>query len=125
MFTVALAVLVVLAILYLTPLVFYGVGSRFIEMPSPDRVGPQRFLLGILVTKLGTAIAFVVLFWLSRAVWAARWLLYSLVWFIMFAASELGDRISGRATAPEALLGVFSEAVYAPLSAWTVAALLK
>jgi hypothetical protein len=42
----------------------------------------------------------------------------------MFAFSEFGEAVSGRATRAEAVLGVVSEAIYAPVSAFIVAWLL-
>ncbi len=81
-------------------------------------------MLGILVTKLGTAIAFVLLLQLTATVWVDRWLLYGLIWFGMFAASEVGDAISGRSTWREAWLGILSEAIYAPASAYAAYSLL-
>jgi hypothetical protein len=71
-----------------------------------------------MVTKLGTAVAFVSIFAVSRAIWGPRWLLYAMLWFVMFAFSELGEAVSGRTTKQEALLGVVSEAIYTPLSAF-------
>lgn len=116
----ALSTVTVLAIIYLVPLVLYALSSRFISMPSPENAGPARFLTGVLVTKFGTAVAFVGVFWLSRATWENRWLVYAALWFAMFAGSEVGDAVSGRSTTGEAVVGVVSEAVYAPLSAWVV-----
>lgn len=121
---VTLATLVVLAIISVVPMVVYGLASRFVAMPSPEGAGARRFLTGVLVTKLGTAVAFVWLFWLSRDVWDDRWLVYAALWFVMFASSEIGDAVSRRSTRAEAVFGIVSEAVYAPLSAWVVFAML-
>lgn len=112
------ATVVVLAIIYLVPLLVYGPASALGWVEIPAESSPRAFLLGVLVTKLGTAAAFVLLFWLSGQVWADRWLLYGLIWFVMFAASEIGEAISGRSAWPEALLGIVSEAIYAPSAAY-------
>jgi hypothetical protein len=114
----------VLAIIYIVPFVFYGIGSRFVAMPSPDDSGPGRFLVGVFVTKLGTAVAFVCLYWVSRAAWDDRWPLYAMLWFVMFAASEIGDLVSRRSTSSEAVIGIASEIVYTPLAAWVMFAML-
>ncbi len=119
-----LSVLAVLAIIYVVPVVMYGASSRFVEMPSPENVGPARFLTGVLVTKLGTAVAFVAIFWLARDVWAEQWFVYAAIWFIMFAASEVGDAVSGRSSIAESVVGIASEAVYAPAAAWVVFVML-
>lgn len=114
---VVLAVLAVLAIIYVVPLMIYGVASACGWLRLPTQSSPQAFLLGVLVTKVGTAAAFVLLLLAGAEVWHARWLLYGLIWFAMFAASELGDAIAGRGSWAEAMLGVMSEAIYAPAAA--------
>lgn len=121
----ALAVLLVLVIIYVVPFVAYGVAAVVGWLKPPDTVSPGRFLGGVLVTKLGTAIAFVVLFAMTRSVWQEHWLLYGLIWLVMFALSELGEAVAGRTTFPEAVLGIVSECVYAPASAWIVSRLLR
>ena len=120
-----LAVLLVLLIIYVVPFVVYGAASVFGGLKPPDTASPARVLGGVLVTTLGTAIAFVALFALARHVWHGQWLLYGLLWLVMFALSEVGEAISGRTTVPEAVLGVFSECLYAPLSALVVSRLLR
>lgn len=119
-----LAMAAVLAIIFIVPVVVYGVASALGGMELPTDATPQRFLAGVLVTKLGTAIAFVLLLQLTRSAWADQWLLYGSVWFAMFAASEVGDAISGRSSSQEALLGIASEALYAPASAFAAFAIL-
>jgi hypothetical protein len=119
------AVLLVLVIIYVVPFVVYGAASVFGVLEPPKTASPARFLSGVLVTKLGTAFAFVVLFALTRPVWHERWLLYGAIWLAMFALSELGEAIAGRTTATEAILGIGSEAVYAPLAALAVSRLLR
>ena len=89
----------------------------FGSLRPPSTASPGRFLLGVLVTKLGTAVAFVSIFAASRTIWGPRWLLYGMLWFVMFAFTELGEAVSGRTTNTEAVLGVVSEAIYAPVSA--------
>jgi hypothetical protein len=120
-----LAVLLVLLIIYVVPFVVYGVASVLGGPKPPDTASPARFLGGVFVTKLGTAIAFVALFALARGVWQGQWLLYGLIWLVMFALSEVGEAISGRTSVPEAVLGIVSECLYAPLSALAVSRLLR
>ncbi len=85
---------------------------------------PGRFLLGVLVTKVGTAFGFVTLFAVSRAIWSRRWILYAMLWFVMFVFGEFGEVVSGRWTMLDAVLGVASEAVYFPVSAFITQRLL-
>jgi hypothetical protein len=113
-----MAVLAVLLVIYLVPFLVYGGASVISGLQPPTTASPARFLLGVLVTKLGTAIAFVVIFDVSRAVWGPRWPLYAFLWFVMFALSEAGETVSGRTTSTEAALGIVSEAIYAPIAAF-------
>ncbi len=114
-----IAILAVWAILFAVPFVVYGAGSTMLNLKPPE--GPVwRFLTSVAVTKLGTAVAFVALFALCRDVWRGQWLLYAAIWFAMFAVSEIGDLVKSGYSLAEAALGILSEAVYAPLSAFTV-----
>jgi hypothetical protein len=117
--------LLVLLIIYVVPFVVYGAASVIGGLNPPDTASPGWFLGGVLVTKLGTAIAFVVLFAMTRSVWSGQWLLYGLIWLLMFALSEVGEAIAGRTTVKEAVLGIVSECVYAPASAWVVSRLVR
>jgi len=120
----ALAIAAVLAIIFVVPLVIYAIGSALRLVDIPQDASPKRFLLGVLLTKLGTAGAFVLLLRLGESALAGRWLLYALIWFAMFATSEIGDAVSGRSTRQESTLGVLSEAVYAPAAALAAYAIL-
>jgi hypothetical protein len=120
-----MAVLAALLIIYVVPFIVYGGASVLGGLAPPDTVSPGRFLGGVLVTKLGTAIAFVALFALTRSFWQGRWWLYGLIWLVMFSLSEVGEAIAGRTTVTEAALGVFSECVYAPLAALAVSRILR
>lgn len=121
---VLVAVVSVWAILFAVPFVIYGSASAFFDLKPP--AGPAwRFLSSVAVSKLGTAIAFVALFVLCREGWRDRWLLYAGIWFLMFAVSEMGDALKPGYSNAEALLGILSEAIYAPLSAVTVDRLFR
>ena len=122
--TVLLAILAVLAILYVVPLVVYAPASALGWTEVSSASPPAAFLTGVLVTKLGTAVAFVLVLHLSRGAWTSGWLLYALIWFLMFAASEIGDGISKRSTWPDVALGVASEAIYAPAAAFAAVSIL-
>lgn len=113
-----MAIVAVLLMIYIVPFPIYGAASRFAGLKLPEGASPGRFLLGVLVTKLGIAVAFVVLFYSTRSAWGGRWPVYAALWFAMFALSEAGEAISGRVTRVEAIIGVVSEAVYTPLAAF-------
>ena len=119
-----MAVLLVLLVIYVVPFAVYGGASVLGALRPPTTASAGRFLLGVLLTKIGTAVAFVAIFAASRAIWGPRWILYATLWFVMFAFSEFGEAVSGRVTKAEALLGIVSEAIYAPVSAFIVQWLL-
>ena len=117
-------ILLVLVVIYVVPFVFYGGASALWGLQPPPSASPGRFLLGVLVTKVGTAFGFVTLFAVSRAIWSRRWILYAMLWFVMFVFGEFGEVVSGRWTMLDAVLGVASEAVYFPVSAFITQRLL-
>ena len=53
--SVVVAIIAVLAIIYLVPVVVYRTSSAFGWEERPTESSPQAFLLGVLVTKVGTA----------------------------------------------------------------------
>ena len=121
---ILISVILVWTILFAVPVAVYGSASKFLDLTPP--VGPAwRFLLGVSITKLGTALAFVALFALSRDVWRGHWALYGAIWFLTFVASELGDVVRMASSSREAILGILSEAVYAPVSAFAINRLLR
>lgn len=124
MMQVLTAAAAVLAMIYLVPFAFYAGASALKLLDIPPAPSPQAFLLGILVTKIGTALAFVLLVPVGAPILPGGWLAYGAIWFAMFAASEAGDAISGRSAWPEAIVGIAAEAVYAPASAAAAFAIL-
>lgn len=121
---VLIAVILVWAILFVVPFAVYGSASKFLDLKPP--VGPAwRFLSGVALTKLGTALAFVALFAHSRDAWRGHWALYGAIWFVTFAASEVGDVVRMVSSTGDAILGILSEAVYAPVSAFAISRLLR
>ena len=104
MLKIVFAILLVLLAIYLVPFIVYGVASAFGSLRPPETSSPARFLLGVLITKVGTAVAFVIIFSASRNVWGSQWLVYALVWFLMFALSEVGEAVAGRTSLIEAVL---------------------
>ena len=113
-----LAIVLVLIIIFVVPFVVYSVSSLMTGLEPPAEGSPLWFLLGIFVSKLGTAIAFVLILVLGRQSIGNRWLLYGFVWLVMFAIGEIGQAIAPGYSWTEAVLGIISEAVYCPLSAY-------
>jgi hypothetical protein len=112
------AILLVLAVIFAVPFLVYSLLSLLTALEPPAEGSPLRFLLGILVSKAGTAIAFVLIFRIGRASLQGRWLLYGSLWFLMFAIGEIGQAIGPGYSWTEAAGGILSEAVYCPLSAY-------
>jgi len=117
---VILSIILVLAIIYLVPFAVYGVGSVLFGLKPPEGASPLQFLLSVLVSKIGTAIAFVLIFYLARNSLGDRWLLYASVWWLMFVIGEVGQAIAPNYSWKEAVAGIISETIYFPLSGLVV-----
>ncbi len=108
----------VLAIIYIVPFVVYGVGSVVAGLKPPEGVSPTLFLISVSVSKLGTAICFVLIFYLARKELSGRWMLYAGLWWLMFVIGEVGQAIGPQYSWKEAVAGILSETVYWPLAAF-------
>lgn len=64
---VILSIVLVLAIIYIVPFMVYGLGVAVAGLKTPSGVSPAQFLLGVLVSKTGTALAFVLIFYFARS----------------------------------------------------------
>lgn len=120
----AIGTVAVLAIIYVVPIIAYGTLSVVTGLQPPGD-SPMLFLVSVLVSKLGTAAAFVLIFHFAKAVFSGRWLLYAGIWWGMFAVGEIGQAIAPDYSWPEAIAGIVSEAIYFPASAWVVDRLLR
>lgn len=122
---VTLSVLAVLAIIYVVPFIVYGLFSVLVGLQPPQGVAPLVFLMSVFVSKVGTAIAFVWIFYLARRALSGQWLVYACAWWVMFVVGEVGQAIGPNYTWLEALAGAISETIYFPLSALVVHRLTK
>ncbi len=122
---IVLAIVFVLVVIYTVPFILYGTASTLWGLQPPASASPTRFLMGVLVTKTGTALAFVGIFAVGRATWDRKWVLYAGLWFGMFLFGEAGELVSGRWTTVDAVLGILSEAIYLPVSALLTRRLLS
>jgi len=122
---IALSIILVLLIIYIVPMVVYGLFSTLIGAKMPEGISPIKFLLSVLVSKIGTAIAFVLIFYFARTVFSELWLLYAFIWWLMFAIGEIGQTIGVNYSWKEAVAGVISEIIYFPLAALVVSWLIK
>lgn len=111
----ALAVLAVFLILFLVPIIVYGVLSRLTGLQPPGD-NPAAFLTGVAVSKLGTAVAFVGIWLLARdSIGQLLWA-YVALWWVMFVLGEIGQAIGPDYSWSEAIGGIVSETIYLPLS---------
>jgi hypothetical protein len=115
---VLLTVALVLAIIYIVPFLVYALATVVTDLKSPEGVSPVRFLISVFVSKIGTAIAFVLIFYFARNSLSGQWLLYAFVWWLMFAIGEIGQAIGPNYSWKEAIAGIISETIYWPSSAY-------
>jgi len=54
------------AIIYVFPFLVYGACTVVADLKPPEGVSPAQFLISVLVSKIGTAIGFVLLFFFAR-----------------------------------------------------------
>ena len=117
---ISIAVLWVLALIYVVPFLIYSAFSALGMVTPPEDISPIRFLLSILISKAGTALVFVLIFYLARNTFHGRWLLYGLLWWLMFITGEVGQAMGPDYTWPEAIAGMIAETLYCPLAAVSV-----
>jgi len=114
----ALTIVLVLAVIYIVPFLLYGLGSVVADLRPPEGTSPARFLGSVLVSKVGVAIAFVLIFYLARTSLSRQWFLYAVLWWLMFVVGEIGQAIGPNYSWQEAIAGIISETIYVPLSAY-------
>ena len=112
-----LAFLGVWIAIFAVPLVVYGVMATKGVLKAPEHVSPVHFLGGIAISKLGTALTFVLIFQWTLPLFVERLWMYAALWVLMFAMDEIGQVISGNQSWQEALAGVISESIYFPMAA--------
>jgi hypothetical protein len=122
--TVILCFLLVLAVVFVVPVVVYAAFSAVTGLQPPGD-SPMMFLLGVFISKAGMAAAFVLLFYFARSSLSGQWLLYAAIWWLMFAVGEVGQAIGPNYSWLDAIAGIISETIYLPLSAYLVSRLVK
>lgn len=120
---IALCVLAVLLIIFTVPFAVYGTLSAFTGAQPPGGSN-AAFFTGVLVSKLGTALTFVLVFNAARGALRNRWPAYASMWWLMFAFGEIGQAIGPSYSWPFAIAGIVSETIYLPLSALVTSKLL-
>ncbi|MBI3396057.1 MAG: hypothetical protein HY042_09500 [Spirochaetia bacterium] len=116
--------LLVLMIIYVVPIVVYGSFAALTGMTTPAGVSPAQYLVSVLISKMGTATGFVLLFYFARDAFQGRWLLYAVIWWFTFLFGELGQAVGPAYGPREALAGLISETIYLPASAYVISKIL-
>jgi hypothetical protein len=111
-------------VIFIVPIVVYGAFAAVTGLKSPGS-SPVLFLVSTAVSKLGTAIAFVGLFYIGRDVLGGQWVLYAGLWWLMFVIGEAGQAIGPDYSVQEAMAGAISETIYFPLSGLIVSWLVR
>ncbi|MDJ0757508.1 MAG: hypothetical protein QNJ45_28500 [Ardenticatenaceae bacterium] len=117
MFKVIFAIALVLLTIYLVPFLVYSLFTIITDLKPPEETSPAQFLISIFVSKIGTAVTFVLIFFFASAVFSERWLLYALLWWVMFVLGEIGQALGPNYSWKEALAGIVSETIYWPMAA--------
>ena len=86
-------ILIVLVTIYVVPFAVYGAFSALMGLKPPEGVSPAQFLVSVLVSKLGTAVTFVLIFHFARSALAGHWILYAFLWWAMYVVGEVGQAI--------------------------------
>jgi len=72
---IAAAIAATLVIMYVVTFFVYGIIAAITGLEPPEDGSAMQFLFGVLITKLGLALGFVLLFALAREARHGRWLL--------------------------------------------------
>lgn len=120
---VLLGFIFTLVVIFVIPILVYGLFNAFFGLKEPKK--KLGFFIGVLLQKIGTAFGFVLLFHLGREYFLDNWLLYGLVWFVMFALTEIGQTFMPNYSKKEAIAGAIAEAIYFPLSAYILLLLTR
>jgi hypothetical protein len=115
---IILSIILTLVIIYVVPFLVYSIFSVVVGLKPPEGASPVQFLVSVFVSKIGTAIAFVWIFYVARSSLSGQWLLYAFIWWLSFAIGEIGQAIGPNYSWTEAIAGIISETVYFPLSAF-------
>lgn len=114
---IALSIGLTFVIMNVGAFIAYGTFSALVGLQPPANGSPAQFVLSVFVVKLGLAVGFVLLFHVARETWAGRWTHYALIWWVMFAVTEVGQAIGPNYSWLEAVAGIIAEAIYCPLAA--------
>jgi len=113
-----------LVIIYVVPFLVYSVFHAAGGLKVPEGVPAWRLLLSFFVSKVGTSIAFVLIFYFARGSLSGQWLLYAFIWWLMFVIGEVGQAIGPNYSWKEAIAGMIAETIYFPAAAFVTSWLI-
>ena len=119
---ILLGCILTLIVIFIVPILVYGLFTSLFGLKEPEK--KLKFFVGVILQKIGTTIGFVALFYLGREYFLENWILYGLIWFAMFALTEIGQAFMPNYSKKEAMAGIVSEAIYFPLSAFILSRLI-
>ncbi len=90
---IVLSIVLTFLVISIVPFIPYSILSAAFGLEPSQDVSPARFVTSVLVTKMGTAIAFVLIFYVARDALRGRWALYAFLWWVMFVVHETGQAI--------------------------------
>ncbi|OIP74497.1 MAG: hypothetical protein COU63_00425 [Candidatus Pacebacteria bacterium CG10_big_fil_rev_8_21_14_0_10_36_11] len=125
MFNLILSFLLVLIVIFTIPFIIYGSLASFLDLKTPAELSPIAFLLNVLISKIGTAATFVLIFNFTNNSLNGHWLLYAIIWLPLFIFGEISQTIEQNYSWKEAVVGIISEIIYLPISAYIVDLLIK
>ena len=111
-------------IMFLVPFPFYVAFEVFGLVKMPEENSPARFIMSVVVMKIGIAVGFVLLYRHSASAWKGGLLKYAGIWWVMYTVVEIGQVVGPGYGLGEAVAGILAEAVYFPSSAWSAARIL-
>ncbi len=117
--------LATLAIIFIVPIIIYGVLSPILKIDTPAGVSPIQFLTSVFISKIGTAFLITALFYFAKPVFNEKYVLYILFWLIMFVLGEIGQAIGPNYSWKEAIAGIISEFIYIPCSILLLRIIIK
>ncbi len=112
-------------IIYIVPIVVYGIFSNILGIKTPEGVSPFQFLISVFISKVGVAIAITLLFYFSKNIFYDKWLLYAFIWWLMFLFSEIGQAVGPNYSWAYAIAGIISEIIYLPLSVFILRLIIR
>lgn len=121
--SIILSFIATLIIIFIVPIIVYGLFAKFSGLKEPEK--KKEFFIGVIIQKIGTSLGFVLLYYLGIGNFGGQWILYSMVWVLMFAITEIGQIFMPNYSKKEAAAGILSEIVYFPLSGLAISILLK